>query len=1589
MAMILRLPSVCLILAAFALGLPVSDMRAEVPEIRINEVMSSNASTLAGLDGEFDDWIEIFNGGDAAVDLGDWGLSDDPSRPFRWRFPEETWLAPGGYLIVRASGRDTTDVNAPETWIPAGAWWRYDDSGADHGNAFAIPGFDDSGWPQGQAPLGYAVPARAGYETTTIGFGGDPQNKHITTWFRRTFDVENPSAVQGVDLGLWIDDGAIVYINGIEVARENLQGGPVTAQTKTITYVGTWPRWNSYSVPSGVLIAGENTIAVRLHQHLPTSSDLIIDLELEAVVKRSELHAGFSISRDGEPLRLTDPDGHTVDAVDLPAIPRDVSYGRLPNDPEAWRFFDQPTPGAANTTTAYESVLAPPSFSVPPGVYADPVVVDAIHPEPDVVIRFTTDGRLPGPGDPIWSGPLTLNAQPWSPGPLAMIRTNPIEASIHRDYGWSEPIGEVPKARVLRLRAFKPDHLSLEDAGGTWWVGPGFTGRHTLDKVSLQIDPADFFKNERGIYIPGKIYDEGGFPLNDAWGRPHANYFQRGAEWERPAHFEFFEGGDPVAAGPVFTRIHGAGSRALAQKSLRLYDRSGGALAHRFFPGPRGRADEDFSRLILRNSGQDWYFRGPTMMKDAFLQQLFWHMEVDMQAYRPVVMYLNGEFWGIHNIRERVDARYLERRYGIPRDKVDLLNNNASVKAGDNLDYLDLRNFVHDESMADPANYAAATARIDIPNFIDYFIIHIFIANTDWPGNNIDYWRERRAPDPTAPTGRDGRWRWIAFDLDFGADPSNASQDMFSWLKNATPGYPSPLWSQMLIRGLWESPDFTAEFCNRFADHLNTTFQADRAHALADEMEAVLEEEIVPHFRRWGRGTSLSSWRSNVQRLRTFASNRPAHVWSQLQSHFPTGGTRTVTIHQPQPEAGTVRVNSLVIDGERTSGIPAGRPATWTGTWFAAWPVEIEALADHGWVFSHWLETGETESLIQVPTTTNPARTAVFVPAPFSTAAHYWSFNDSVVEPTHTLGGGALAITPGPQTEVLTDSGQDFAGLNNRRTEPTGSHLRINNAIGTTLRFSLPTPGLEPHHLTFEARRSNNGAALLTIHHTLDGEAWEPLGTFVPPAGMPALHEIDLSGIDGARNNPNFGVRIEISQGIGAEAGNVRIDNLALDVWPLEGTVLPPEPHATPDSVVWIAGEIPPPLDSAQWFAWPPDMTPALALESPVAGLATATDPGNGTLEVTPLRHGGGTFLITATSPGQTHGGPATLPLPLLIHPQPVDLATGFLAFSEWSPDAPAGSMPDHLLFLQGGENDSTLETPLPFAYHVPENDMAAVDVASGLLSLPYRLTTRTRITGLGSDGVSFINTGRGRDLGAALTTLDTRHIPAAEVLWTGGTVTPNSRHYAIRLQFRPDPDSPWTDLTHSGDTQVEYLRSSQAGDEQTIGPHPLPAAMLGQPRAQLRWTYHHVTGTSGPRDELRLDDIRVRIPAAEADSYPLWRAAHFAADDPAGDPSHEGTSGVANLLLYAYGLAPGQSPAAFLPAIDRDQHHYTFAFDPDRPGLRWVIRTSPDLADWSQTLFDSETHGTPATDPHGRASIPLPAHHDRLFLRLELLYLE
>jgi hypothetical protein len=955
---------------------------AAAPLALLSEVMASDNTAFPDEDGEYGDWIELVNAGDAAAALEGWGLSDDPAEPLKWTFPAVT-LAPGEHLVVWASDKDRRPPrkpsDAPLVVLPSNTVWRYRDNGLAPDAGWQTSAYDDAAWPAGEAMLGYGASQK-----TTISYGPNSSSKYPAAYFRQTFTLPlELDEIRGSGvLRLWADDGAVVYLNGQEILRVRMPPGPPTHLTYASAIVDARGKWETFEVPVSALTAGGNVLAAEIHQVNATSSDLCFWAEL--AVRTSGLHANFKISAGNETVTLSDAAGAAVDTAPALSVVRDASYGRAAGDPDGpWLMFPVPTPGAANSGAGYAGLLDPPAFSVAPGFYENPVTVALSHPDPEARIYYTLDGSTPTNVATatcfLYAAPLALADRSSQPNGDSMIPTNPPEMTNHTMYGWMEPRGLVPKVSVVRAAAFRTGFFSPRGAAGTWLIG-GAPIQHTLRVFSLMADRDDLFGGPRGLFVPGDVYTTLGWNGHSV-GQPNANYFQKGDAWERPVHVQMFEADRTLAfSQQMGARNHGGWSRAAAQKTLRLYARAeygDSRVRCRLFPE---QTDADFKRFLLRNSGNDWSNTG---FRDALMQRMFRPLaRTDTQDYEPAVVYVNGEYWGIQNIREHYSRFLLERKYGVDPDNLDLLKATAGSEAmeideGDDLAYKELLAYVKTNDLSQAEHYAWVEQRMDLDNLIDHYACEIYVCNTDWPGNNLGVWRVRTPYNPSAPYGHDGRWRWLIYDTDHGfGQSSSESTDMMTQARRSSRGVCQPHFNRLLANA-----DFRNRFVNRFADLLNTAFKPARVVGIIDEAAARVAGEMPRHIDRWPRLGSYSGWLTRVQRMRAFANGRPAPALANLVNEFGLGGTASLTVDITNG-AGRVTVNTVAVGTDTPGVADPARPYPWSGVYFRNVPVTVTATPDLGFAFSHW-ETAEGDAMDQtlvLTLTGDAAVRAVFEP---------------------------------------------------------------------------------------------------------------------------------------------------------------------------------------------------------------------------------------------------------------------------------------------------------------------------------------------------------------------------------------------------------------------------------------------------------------------------------------------------------------------------------------------------------------------------------------------------------------------------------
>lgn len=695
--------------------------------------------------------------------------------------------------------------------------------------------------------------------------------------------------------------------------------------------------------------------------------------------------------------------------------------------------------GSAFARFVSENLVSPPVFSHHGGFYSDTFFLTLSHPDPLVIIVYTLDGSEPDTANlegasyvfknnytfyPDWEDGVMLEDTFFShiyTEPLLIAdRSAEPDKLTHKSTTLQQtdyfPSAPVFKGTMVRARAFREGWPASETITQTFFISSEERERFSLPVVSIALQEDLMFDYQKGIFTPGIDADKWreqnpGVPLQWPF---TGNFTRRGEEWEYRGNLEFFPAGIQSAAlnHGLGIRIHGGGSRSFPMKSLRLYARSEYGASRFEYPFFQDNPHNRFNRLILRNSGNDfttthWGWNSPsrTMFRDAFHQTLVRHLNFDTQDYSPVIVFINGEYWGIHNLRERYDKHYLERVYGVDPDKIDLLTGHSGIQEGTNAHYLETLAFIEENGLVDHDHYQWVQTRIDVENFADYQIANIYLNNFDWPGNNIDFWRYQRDTfEPDSPHGHDGRWRWLMYDTDFGTglwfNTEGVSHNTLAFA-TATGGvqWPNPEWSTFLLRNFLDNQDFRHQFINRFADLLNTTFSPSNVISVLDSLKQNIAPEIEEHFLRWASWENLETWEEHIDLIRQFAMQRPIHQRNHIMEHFGLQQIVGVTLETSHPWHGSVRINSVVI-AEGTPGV-AQDPYPWRGSYFKGVPIEIEALPAPGYVFSHW---SGSESSYDPVLILDPDRElmlkAHFVPTGEQTLIHYWLFDDNLPNDT-------------------------------------------------------------------------------------------------------------------------------------------------------------------------------------------------------------------------------------------------------------------------------------------------------------------------------------------------------------------------------------------------------------------------------------------------------------------------------------------------------------------------------------------------------------------------------------------------------------
>ncbi len=682
-----------------------------------------------------------------------------------------------------------------------------------------------------------------------------------------------------------------------------------------------------------------------------------------------ENHTSFKVGNE-ESLVLSNAGG-IVSQVSSENQHLNYSYSRFP---DATGNFVYSVPSMnANNNNGLSTFPSTPSVNLVSGVYpVNTVITFGSNPLP---IKYTLNGKEVENNSPTAPASITLTNPNLRPNKFSEIPTNPGMNYPMGDYsqsradnrGWVEPYGNVPKAFVLRMKTFSTNGVESEEKAYTYFTS---LPAYNLPIMSIITDSIGYFDDETGIYVYGDS--------------PLGNYEFLGRRYERPAIVQFFDTAGVFEREIVLgTRIHGNGSRHAAQKALRLYNRFD--YDETSLELPNGDRTEV---AVLRGGGHRLDCIGRDYLSNKFVG------DMKMDHVKPFLyaVYLNGEFWGIHDLRERLEADAFAERYGLDNDHVGVVDHTYLLTDG----YIPVANefeqitlFAENNDLSVPQNYEYIASKVDIGLLMDLFCSEIFLGNADFPQTNISFWKYQ---DDKIDT----KWRHFIFDLDaaFGGSCDTVYKSFNAleyFLQETDNGW---LKANRLLRNLLENNDFKVMFINRMADLLNTEFKAEVLMPIFNEYKADILNTRTDHVNRW-RYPSMSStlaermletptltkWNNLDAGFSNYFIDRQRSVRNHFNAKFSIADSVRITLNVNTINRGLIKINDLYIS-KAVSGVNDLAPFPWKGQYFAAIPFPVTAISKRGFKFESWSNVPSTTYAGTVSTSADLVISANFVADP-------------------------------------------------------------------------------------------------------------------------------------------------------------------------------------------------------------------------------------------------------------------------------------------------------------------------------------------------------------------------------------------------------------------------------------------------------------------------------------------------------------------------------------------------------------------------------------------------------------------------------
>lgn len=598
---------------------------------------------------------------------------------------------------------------------------------------------------------------------------------------------------------------------------------------------------------------------------MPPKSYLIVFCSGKNTIVNGEVHTNFSISSTGETLYLYDNNPiimqrKRLDVVEIPPLRENKAYGKLPDGNGKLSYLSTNSPGETNHFS--DEIIC----SVESGFYETDTIEVELTSAMGYEIRYTLDGKDPDENSPLYTLPIKLGNSSDKPNKYCEIVSTPPE-SYFGDFFHHFPKNNINKLTILKYRSFNLSKEVSDCFYSTYYINDTFEFEN-IPIISLALDSSDLFSNENGIYVPGIYYDS----TNSGWS---GNYYHLTSQEEKKAHFTYFdENKNYEYSQNVTINIVGGGSRVYAQKSIKVNGRNLNGTDELYFDLNNAKTNE-YKHIKLKSSYGVW--SQTNIWQNEMGSEIAQTLNFEKLNYRPALLFLNGEYWGIYTITEHKNKDYLSQFHDLHRDSIDIvMHHYTTPDFGNGDNYSSLVDFMENNSLEVENNYNYIESKIDISSFIDYYLYQIIIRNMDWPFANMLAWK---------PRSENAKWRWILYDLD-GGFVDDIDYNMFEHLlQNEHDDWPNSRASTLTFRMLAKSELFRKRLYKRCNELINNQFDYERTSRIYFKLRDYYTPYIQIHYERFNYPFNYGDWWHNQgdEYILSFLQNRPAKVLEHLE----------------------------------------------------------------------------------------------------------------------------------------------------------------------------------------------------------------------------------------------------------------------------------------------------------------------------------------------------------------------------------------------------------------------------------------------------------------------------------------------------------------------------------------------------------------------------------------------------------------------------------------------------------------------------------------------------------------------------------